>query len=368
MRKSDRCPAFAALPALLGLLAACSLPPYNEDLSLAQVTKSKMDQVNFIGPVYSNLDDRTMQTEFYYLPDRNDPADGGGFLVNTASYGLRVWYLADSSSSLEASWPIDLDNESDTSNNYLLQPIESATGHYLSLARAPQNDLRLIYSTDPSNVVQAAGFPVSFGTLFTSTVAGTNIYPDSTAGADLQYFLCYSGPGIYKEAQCSTNTGSGVSLGTPGPTNGLGLVPDDLTNAFYCHDPAADKSYLSYWSDSAREYRSYSWTWDTDYPAIAPTDFRELPDIKGRIDAVLTSGQLLSFKNGACTVYSSAGKKLYRFPLGGLKFCYERYDAGTPKLYFSLAYWLYAPPDSSESDRLYIEVYAIPTADLADLD
>ena len=70
MRMSVRFPAFAAL---LALLAACSLPPYNEDLSLAQITKSKMQRVNGIGPVHAWLDDDAPETEYYFLPDRNDP-------------------------------------------------------------------------------------------------------------------------------------------------------------------------------------------------------------------------------------------------------------------------------------------------------
>ena len=93
-----------------------------------------------------------------------------------------------------------------------------------------------------------------------------------------------------------------------------------------------------------------------------------LSGVKGRIDAVLTTGKLLSFENGACTVYSAAGKKLYRFPLGGLRFCYERWDSAALefKLYFSLAYWKFADKDGQ--DELFLEVYALPTADLADLD
>ena len=102
------------------------MPPYNERLSLAQVTMSKLGApVSEIGPVYANLDPSVQENKFYFLPDRDDPVGGGGFLVAEASYGLRVWYLATYSTGLEASWSIDLNNSSQTANNFLLQPIES---------------------------------------------------------------------------------------------------------------------------------------------------------------------------------------------------------------------------------------------------
>ena len=102
MNKAKRLPALAVPLALLAALAlaaslaGCSMPPYNEELSLAQVTRSKLGQpVNKIGPVYIKLDDSATQNQYYFLPERDDPVNSGGFLVAEASYGLRVWYLAD---------------------------------------------------------------------------------------------------------------------------------------------------------------------------------------------------------------------------------------------------------------------------------
>jgi hypothetical protein len=92
---------------------------------------------------------------------------------------------------------------------------------------------------------------------------------------------------------------------------------------------------------------------------------QQLTGVKGCIGAVLTNGQLLSFDDGVCTVYNDAGKKLFDFPLGSLKFCYEWTDGSTSTLYFSLAYWLFGRDE--KSDQLYVEVYAIPTNNLASL-
>jgi hypothetical protein len=56
--------------------------------------------------------------------------------------------------------------------------------------------------------------------------------------------------------------------------------------------------------------------------------------------------------------------------MGGLKFCYERWDGTSPttpenKVYFSLAYWLWGRDE--KADQLYVELYAVPTAGLAGL-
>jgi hypothetical protein len=366
MNKTNSLPALAAL-ALAALLSGCAMPPYNEELSLSQVTRSKLGApVNTIGPIYAKLDPGAMQNKFYFLPERDDPANSGGFLAAEASYGLRVWYLADYSGGLESSWSIDLQNTSETANNYRLQPIESTggdTSYFLILTRYLQDDLRLIHSTGTAFVNQyTTELYLSSRLPGATNVLGSNIFPDSSPGSDLQFFLAGQGT-VYCEYSCQTNTIDGVTYIASGLLTDLGLAPIGLADAFYVHDPVLNRSYLSYWSGSS--YVSYAWSWDHQATGIAAAGFQQLTGVTGRIDAVLTNGQLLSFDDGSCTVYSPTGSKLYEFLLGSLRFCYERYDGGTPKLYFSLAYWLFGQED--RPDQLYIEVYAIPTDSLASL-
>jgi hypothetical protein len=377
----------ASIPALLALaafLAACSLPPYNEQLSLAQVTRSKLGQpINRIGPVYAQLDDNARDAQFYFLPDRNDLGTmAGGFLVAEASYGLRAWYLAYWSSygSLGDSKAVGLENSSGTTNNFLLQPIRSASGASLNLVRyLPSsgyldNDLVLIRANDPSMVSLMSTLRLAIDCFGNPNLvaAGSSIYPmDSAATGDLQYFLGYATDvGSYIEIECPTSDGLGLelpALGTISSDFTLSPLPPDLRNVFYGHAKSTGLSYLSYWSSASGRYLTYSWT-PTTYSGMDPSDLKLLSGVKGRIDAVLSNGQLLSFDGGACTVYGPAGLKLFAFPLGGLKFCYERYTGSTPDtatLYFSLAYWLYGRDE--KPDQLYVEVYAIPTANLRDL-
>ncbi len=354
---------------LAALIAGCALPPYNEELSLAQVTRAKLGTpVNKIGPVYATLDDNATQNQWYFLPDRDDPANSGGFLVAEASYGLRVWYLDDYATGLNASWSIDLANASETSNNFLLQPIEWADSYsYLSLTRYLPNDLRVIRSTAPSDVTNPVTIPSLSSPLVSAYTVGASIFPDAAAGSDLQFFLGTDAMGTFKELAYTTSATAGIVAYSAGTMVIYGPLPVDLTNAFYVHDPdpGRNKSYLSYPSGSS--YISYSWTWNHNATGVDASGFQQLAGIDGRIEAVLTTGQFLAFAKGACTVYGPAGNKLYKFPMGGLKFCFERWDSTESryKLYFSLAYWLYGQEE--KADRLYIEVYAIPSDSLGKL-
>jgi hypothetical protein len=366
--------AFAALglaTVLAALLAGCALPPYSEELSLAQVTRGKLGTPLLkIGPVYDRLDENASRDRYFFLPDRDDPASGG-FLVGESSYGLRIWYVANYSSysDLGSNHFVSVNNGNETANNYLLQPIESnyPGTYYLSLTRyAPAyNNVTLISATGPSTVKEGTIRTLTdLGLIYT---LGANVFSDTTADSDPQFFLGSLGTASYQEYPCQTSSSSGFDF-TPGDasaTSSLGLVPDDVKNGFYAHNSNNHLSYLSLPSGSS--YVSYSWMWDESSAGTIPSGFQQLVGVKGRIEAVLNNGQFLAFDDNTCRVYSDAGAKVCDFPLGGLKFCYERWDPVDPqfKLYFSLAYWLWGRDE--KSDQLYVEVYAIPTDSLATL-
>lgn len=363
------------LAALALLLAGCALPPYDEDIALAAKTTPKLRLEHTIGPLYVWLDEWPDSTEFYFLPSRRDPVAGGGFFVIAADYGLRVHYLDAYAAGFGADWGAPLDDQPATANRLLLEPIKSSdSNHWLSLLRyCPTNDYRdsdlyLIQATDPTfintpgvpipnltNLLASWGYPPS-------VAVGSSIYPLDSASPDrdIQFLLCRDlATGDFFELECETSTSNGMNLVAAGSYFNLPLLPDSLRNAFYHRNPLSGRSYLSYYSTSARAYRSYSWLTN------AGDELKELTDIEDRIDALLTTGELLSFDSGACTVYSASGVKQFRFPLGGLRFCYERHDGAEYRLYFSQAYLYYGRND--KSDQLYLKVYSLPTADLDSL-
>ena len=85
-----------------------------------------------------------------------------------------------------------------------------------------------------------------------------------------------------------------------------------------------------------------------------------LPGVTNRLDAVLTSGDLISTQDGTLRLYDSTGSQQFSKPLNGLQFCYEEYIGSTPYVFFSL-------PLSLQHNDWAFNVYAIPTSSMRDL-
>ncbi len=99
-----------------------------------------------------------------------------------------------------------------------------------------------------------------------------------------------------------------------------------------------------------------SGTW-TSYQVVGT--LTSLPT-SNRIDAVLTSGQLLSTQDGTLRVYDAGGNQLFSKPLNGLQYCYEAYVGSTPYVFFTL-------PMSLKQGQWVFNVYAIATSSIGDL-
>jgi len=82
--------------------------------------------------------------------------------------------------------------------------------------------------------------------------------------------------------------------------------------------------------------------------------------VSNRIDALLTTGQLLSTQDGTLRVYDAAGNQIFSKPLNGLQYCYEAYVGSTPYVFFSL-------PMNLNQGQWAFNVYAIATSSIGDL-
>jgi hypothetical protein len=85
-----------------------------------------------------------------------------------------------------------------------------------------------------------------------------------------------------------------------------------------------------------------------------------LSGVSNRIDAVLTSGDLLSTQGGTLRLYDANGSQLFSKPLNGLQYCYEAYVGSTPYVFFTL-------PMSLQNNQWVFNVYAIATSSMGDL-
>jgi hypothetical protein len=194
------------------------------------------------------------------------------------------------------------------------------------------------------------------------TILGASIWPQPMANPfDDHVFLCrFDGNGRYAEIRYQTDTANGLINPVVINDEIEFNFPDYFENAFYYRNGFADISYLSYYSETQRKYKNYRWS-----PGL-PVNIKPLIKMDRRIDAVLTTGQLLSFENNLCYVYNANGEKQFAFLLGGLHFCYEIDLDGSGRYYlvFTIPAWL-SLRDWEEELRFY--VYAFPTDQLNEL-
>jgi hypothetical protein len=372
---------------LLAFLAAaplltCSLPPYQEGLSLGLETARKMkelgaDQVT-VGPLRVwDFDFRDRR--FYFIPNKGSATEElkSGFIAvaDERSFGLSyVNHVTPDIFEVHGGWGIEITNADSHRLNFRAETIKG--GPFLSLIRFDARDYKnneyfLIewntasYWISDHVVIHLRSFinedSATFGGDLNKlpTIIGSSIWPrPSFDGYDDQVFFCrFDGNGRYAELRYRTDPAGGLSSGAVIRDDIEFWFPDEFENAFYYRNANTDVSYLSYYSKVQRKYKNYSW-------GPGPALLNPLINMDRRIDAVLTTGQLLSFENNRCYVYDANGEKEYDFLLGGLHYCYEIDLFGTGRFYaiFALPGWL---KQRDQDDELYFYVYALPT-DLLD--
>jgi hypothetical protein len=377
-----------ALWAALALipLFSCRLPPYDEGLSLGIQTAREMVALGAenitVGPIWS-WDLYNTDREVYFIPNKGTSLDAfkSGFIaeVDERSFELSyVEYVPPPSDyfNFYRGWGAGITNEDSKTLNFLAETIKGdlclgftrfnadnyTTNRYILLAGPPSGlvdwhvidyNLRAFIHTDAFGD-DSAKIP---------TILGSSIWPRPYGdNYDDQVFFCrFDGSGRYAEVRYSTDPGSGIISPTIIREDIEFTFPDDFENAFYYHDGDVNISFLSYYSNTQRKYKNYSW--EGDPPLLKP-----LIHMDRRINAVLTTRQLLSFEDNRCYVYDEQGGEQFDFLLGGLHFCYEiDLDLyGTP-----VSYLVFTLPDRlgmwDAEDELYFKVYFLPTDLLEEL-
>jgi len=370
---------FALVGSSLLLTCNFSLPPYDEGLSLGIETARKMMELGAkhvtVGPI--NIWDFGVEDrEFYFIPNKGIVDDDfkSGFIAveDDRSFGLS--YVDHMGGDIYDLWGIggtDLTNSDDKTLNLHAETIK--WGPFLSFIRFDAGDYR-------NNHYYLIEWPPPFppdwmrldlhlrsflhADVFSSdparnpTIIGSSIWPKPSAlGYDHQVFFCrFDGNGRYAEVRYETEQISGLKNGSIFNNDMEFSFPDDFDNAFYFHNQMTLTSYLSYYSPVQRKFKNYSW------PNLPDPPLKPLVDMDRRIDAVVSTGRLLSFENSRCYVYDEEGYEQFDFLLGGLHFCYEIeldfFGIPTNCLVFTLPAWLGL---WDQDDELYFNVYAFPT-------
>ena len=107
--------------------------------------------------------------------------------------------------------------------------------------------------------------------------------------------------------------------------------------------------------DAGGQWRCYQWTQGVS------ADVSLMAGVTHRIDAVLTSGDLLSTEGGILRLYDpNSGSQVVSASLGGLQYCYEAYVGPTPYVFFSL-------PLGLQNGSWAFAVYVVPTSSMRSL-
>ncbi|HYW85491.1 MAG TPA: hypothetical protein VFB30_19725, partial [Spirochaetia bacterium] len=221
----------------------------------------------------------------------------------------------------------------------------------------PTNNSALIYWQDlPGHLAPAS--QVNFSSLLAAimsapVVIGAQYVPSSALGGDGMYLLVRDSTSALHEVGMVTVNFSGFSGVTD--TNGayplsFSLMFAGLNRCQYYHDAASGASYASFYAGGAWQ----CWRWEA-YGVNA----RQIAGINCRIDALLTTGELLSTQDGVGRLFDPQGNLLTTFPFGALRYSMEAYVNGTATVFLSRSV--------VTGGTLSLELYSIPSSKLKSL-
>jgi len=366
------------LPAAAGIaLLCCSCLPVPFDLSLSQgaAAASKMTRDNASLVTAGSSYDPGQQV-FVFYPSVLGAGGfdyGAGFVVSQDSYGARIQAISGGSGYSSTSQGIP--NPDSYAPAYLASPVRSGQSFLFGIV------FDALYPATGSGYALFQGNPVARMISLVVTAPLQSLDPISAAviGAsvaaepagfiyDMLHVLAVDATGNFREMSYWLESGG---LFTPNPFRNfsgyfaLPFIPPGTSRVMYYYDenqpgdPARlpNRSFASWYDTASGSWKSYAW-WET--PATGSGSFSSMPlPIDHRIDALLTTGQLLSTEGGTGRLYDRDGNLLATFPLGNLAYIGEQYVGGAARCYFSqcLIY----------DHALHFNVYWIATDRLATL-
>ncbi len=343
-----------ALALLACLAVAACAPVYLADLDKAASLTGHMTGVGTVGPfsLGSGL------ANIRFLPTKTTASSIGdvnvqsGFIVYDSGTNENLSFLSgsgDNSGSnqqfslagADANYPLYQYDVTNTINN------QASVMVFHWDPTTPGNDtFQQFVATLPSG-----GMTSFASTSLNGLFAGVSLIGGSILPAQPPSYDSFAVLGVSAGQFGTASNGAGGTLSAIGFTSVTFTPPIPTTRSMY---------YLS--ADNKLCYASfYSSGWQClQWQNIAAPTATLLPGVSNRIDAVLTSGDLLSTQDGTLRLYDSTGSQVFSKPLNGLQFCYEAYIGSTACVFFSL-------PISLQHNQWVFSVYAIPTLSMRDL-
>jgi hypothetical protein len=349
---------------LVGLLLASCLPvPFDVGVSQAVAAAGKMtrDNPSLITQGY-NRGPSAQGFAFYPQVLASGGFDySAGFITfqdntsvniqafaNGSTYGGTNQFIANPDPHAPASlgWPV----KSGTSFLFgiVFDAVNPASGSGYSIFQATPPSTFTSTGTSLYNLVLAL--------TGNTTVIGASVESSASSTFDVLHVLG-AGPTSYSELAFSVQSSGVVNAPAPRSTVALPFIPAGTTRVMYFYDDYAaanNRSFGSWFDQAAGSWVSYAW-WEQ--PAGTLNSLK-LPTAH-RLDALLSTGRLLSTEGGTGRLYDQDGNLQATFPLGNLVYIAEEYVGGVARCYFS---------QCMVYDRqLHFNVYWIPTDQLATL-
>jgi hypothetical protein len=357
----------ARVSLLLSLVAVAGCaPPYIVELDRAAPLARQMTVVGTVGPI--GLQSGLPSVRF--LPVKPTASSVGaldvqsGFVVTSDSVTEQLYFAySNSNGSAQTAFGRQFPLAGQ-SPNYPLNQYEvtttTTTANILVFTFVPStpanSSVTLLEAALPSGPLGlppgvATNPQVLNGINGSELILGVQVMPAATTPDTFNWLLS---TGVqFTQGSASLSAGSSVFVtGANVPINSLLTLPAPIESRFlYYTDQTGSVSYASYFTGS--QWVCYQWT------TAAPVT---LGGITHRIDALLSTGDLLSTEGGKLRLYdpTGTGTQLYAVPLNGLQFCYEAYLGSTPYVFFSL-------PMSLQHGDWAFNVYAIPSSSMRGL-
>jgi hypothetical protein len=356
------------LPAvvIVALCLSCA-PPFDLGYSSAAVILSRMTKEGQPGPITNYWPDTYSPAPVFYPEKTSTGIDAtrGFFLTTDVGDTVEFFgFMAPDGLGGYTSYTQGMASLYHQDLNYpTFTAVSVKAGDYVAVIG--------LDSQNPSNnslvVGQAVGGPSFFTPISVVTfsvlggfgsppqVIGASIFP-SVSAFDTLYFLARdtSSGSFYEGTSTVDSTGVSGSYAYvySGFAESLPFIPS-TNRVMYFHDPSANVSYASFFAGGSWQ----CWKWWLNAGVIT---WVQLSGVSWRVDAVLTTGELVSTQDGIGRVYDSNGSQLTSFPLGNLRLAYEEYVNGTPRVFFSL-------PIQQDNGRISFALYSITSSQLDSL-
>jgi hypothetical protein len=360
-------PRLAALLVIVLLFASCLPVPFDLSVSQSVAVASKMTRDNPGTISSSNYDPGSSQSGFAFSP--SVLATGGfdysaGFV--TALDNLAVSVQGVSGGGQYGQQSQSIPNPDAHAPPYIAWPAKSGVswlfGAVFDALDPTKNGYAIFQGIPGASLSSVSGnsFTAVMGS-FTSRALGASVTANpSTVFDDLHILDFDTGPSAYTEwnfkVQSPSLAGGTNSFRNGGLFYSLPFIPAGISRVMYFYDEnmAADplrfpnRSFGSWYDSSKGGWVTYAW-WEQP----VGTFFNKQLPIDHRIDALLTTGQLLSTEGGTGRLYDRDGSLLASFPLGNLVYIGEQYVGGVARAYFSQCLIF--------SHQLHFNVYWIPS-------